>query len=341
MTPQKSLKQLALVFVILGLFATTLDNVFAPGLEAFRADRARLLHDLFQTVARTGFIILGALAMLKLYGENNPLRRSSLRSLTLLAMALLVAVPLATGFYDVIFVAMPFPWTTLPLQLIYDGHYLAEDYSQYFGGKGVGVILAAYVLWQVFIFALVAVKGKRFFCSHLCLHAGVHSETFSEVLPLWGDFSKGRSGLSPYLKNIWLLLKVLLLVANLVLPVLWVLLILGIPVADPSLLRVIEGVKLIGLEFMLLYLWMIVASGRGYCFYCPAGSVLALWAGAFGHALSTDQQVCVACGQCDGNCEMGIHIMARAKKKKPVRSGLCVGCGHCVDMCPTKTLKLK
>lgn len=334
------MKQLALAFIILGLFATTLDNVFAPGLEAFRADRARDIHDLFQTVVRTAFAILGALLMFKLYKTNNALRRRSIGTLTIVMIGLFAILPLLTGFYDVLFIWMPFPWTTFPLQLLYDGHFLAESYSGLFGGNGVQVILGIYVVWQILLYTLVALKGKRIYCSMLCAHAGVHAETLSEALPLIGDFSKGRHHLSKYYKSIWMLLKTLLFGLNLGLILAWILLLLGVKWLDPSLLRIIEGVKLIGLEFMLFYIWMLGATARGYCFYCPAGSTLSLWASAFGHTLKTDAQVCVTCGVCDANCEMGIKIMAKAKKQKPVRSGLCVGCGHCVDGCPTKTLYL-
>ncbi len=341
MTSQRQLRQLAMTFLVLGLFATTLDNVFAPGLEAFRADRAKQIHDLFQTVVRSGFAILGGLIMLRLYRVENGLRRRSISVLVSLAMLLLVFLPLFTGFNDVLFLLMPFPWSTLPLQLLYDGHFLAEDYASYFGGNGVAVVMGAYAFWQVGLFALVALKGKRWYCSMLCLHGALHSETFSEALPLIGDFSKGRNKLSPHLKGILMLLKALLIIANLALILLWVALLMGLKWIDPSLLRIIEGVKLVGLEFMLFYLWMVVGTLRGYCFYCPSGSVLALWASLFKHRLVTNHQICVACGQCDANCEMNIKIMSKAKHQKPVLNGLCVGCGHCVDMCPTKTLKLQ
>lgn len=341
MTPTKQLKQLAIAFVVLGLFATSLDNVFAPGLEAFRAERAQWLHDLFQTVARGGFIVLGTLLMLKLYGATHKLRRNSIKGFLVASVLLLVFVPLLTGFNDIVFLVMPFPWTTMPLQLLYDGHYLAQDYRGYFGGNGVPIILGLYAAVQVGIFSLVAFKGKRFYCSYLCLHAGVHAETMSEALPLIGDFSKGRDKLSPYLKNTWLILKVVLLLMNAGLMLLWVPLALGWHFVDPSLMRVIEGVKLIGLEFALFFFWFLVATARGYCFYCPGGTVLSMWSRLFKHRLVTDLQVCVACGQCNKNCEMGISVMARAKKQRPVLNPLCVGCGHCVDMCPTKTLDLE
>ena len=182
MTPQRQLKQLALTFLVLGLLATTLDNVFAPGLEAFRAERAKEIHDLFQTIIRTSFAILGALLMLAIYKGESPLRRRSIGVLVVTAIVFLVFIPLLTGFNDILFLLMPFPWTTLPLQILYDGHYLAEDYTNYFGGNGKVAILAGYFLWQVSLFTLVAFKGKRMFCSLLCMHGALHAETFSDAL---------------------------------------------------------------------------------------------------------------------------------------------------------------
>ena len=35
---------------------------------------------------------------------------------------------------------------------------------------------------------------------------------------------------------------------------------------------------------------------------------------------------------------MGINIAEAANEGKPVDNLRCVGCGHCIDICPTRTL---
>lgn len=336
------LKQAATAYIILATAVAALSTVFAPGLDLTKASRIGNVYEIFHTVIRTGFVLFGGLLMLGFYQTTrDKLRRESLTSLMITMIIGFCILPVLTGYYDFLYVLMPFPWSTYPLQLLYDGHFLAADVTTRFGGMGVSLMLGAYVLWQIGIYALIAIWGRRVFCSRLCGHAGAHAETFSEALPLIGGFSKGRNHLSQNLKVFLITFKGLIILINFGLILSWVLVLIGAKWLDPNLLRVIESVKLVAFEFILFYLLMIIQSGRGYCFYCPAGTVLAFWELAFGHRLNTNQGVCVACGTCNANCEMGINIMSKAKRGKAVQSSLCVGCGHCIDTCPTKTLQFE
>jgi ferredoxin-type protein NapH len=336
----KELRQAAIAFIAMGLALSILNTVVGPRLDLVRAERLNFVYGLFQTVVRTAFVLYGGFLMLSFYNQSHGLRREGIGSLMIAAGVLVTMIPVMTGYYDFLYVLMPFPWSTYPLQLIYDGRFLAVDVSERFGGNGRSALLIIYFIWQILIYAAVSLRGRRQFCSMLCGHAAVHAETLSDVLPLVGTYKGGREGMSVNLKVMLATLKAFVLVVNLVLMLLWVSVLFGSRWINPELLRVFESVKLMSLDFVLFYIGMIFLNGRAYCFYCPSGTALSFWGLVFNHGLETHHEVCVACGQCNASCELGINVMARAKKGKKLQSSHCVGCGHCVDVCPTKTLKL-
>ncbi len=112
----------------------------------------------------------------------------------------------------------------------------------------------------------------------------------------------------------------------------------GVNVPSASLLVTIETVKYLSLELLMAMLFWVVLHGRGYCFYCPLGTLLGFLAKKAGQRITTDSKICVACGKCNSVCPMGIDIMSKAKLKESVVDATCVGCGRCVDACPARTL---
>lgn len=84
-----------------------------------------------------------------------------------------------------------------------------------------------------------------------------------------------------------------------------------------------------------------VAGSRPWCrYFCP-------WAGLFGlialkgrFAIKVEKDLCMACGQCNHICEMGIDIRKFAMNNKDVKTATCVGCGACVTVCPRKVLSI-
>nr|WP_281389051.1 4Fe-4S dicluster-binding protein [Spirochaeta isovalerica] len=87
-----------------------------------------------------------------------------------------------------------------------------------------------------------------------------------------------------------------------------------------------------------MFFW-VAFTGRGYCYYCPLGTVLGWVSRLAGQRIRTDISDCIKCGKCNVSCPMGIEIKMSAEEKKDVYSSLCVGCGHCVDICPVGTLE--
>lgn len=77
---------------------------------------------------------------------------------------------------------------------------------------------------------------------------------------------------------------------------------------------------------------------RIWCkYFCPQGLLVGLISRLGRFALVRDQSLCVNCGTCNTNCSMSIDI----KGGPPVnRTGDCVGCGVCVEVCPRKALSM-
>lgn len=57
--------------------------------------------------------------------------------------------------------------------------------------------------------------------------------------------------------------------------------------------------------------------------------------------ITTNGNLCISCGQCSANCEMGIDVKAYAQKQEDIIRASCVGCGICSDVCPRGVLRLE
>jgi ferredoxin-type protein NapH len=105
-----------------------------------------------------------------------------------------------------------------------------------------------------------------------------------------------------------------------------------------SLLETLETYKYLVVELLLAMFFWTVLIGRGYCYYCPLGTVLG-WVGrAVGQKIVTTRTKCTGCGKCDTVCPLSIRIKDKALQGQAVVDSRCVGCGHCIDACPAQTL---
>lgn len=57
--------------------------------------------------------------------------------------------------------------------------------------------------------------------------------------------------------------------------------------------------------------------------------------------ITTNGNLCISCGQCSTNCEMGIDVKAYAQKQEDIIRASCVGCGICSEVCPRGVLRLE
>ena len=100
----------------------------------------------------------------------------------------------------------------------------------------------------------------------------------------------------------------------------------------------IEEYKYLVGELLMAMFFGVAFIGRGYCYYCPLGTVLALLGKIAGQKITTNSTECIECNQCNDACAMSVDIKCKAQNGKEVTDLRCVGCGHCVDACPTRTL---
>ncbi len=120
----------------------------------------------------------------------------------------------------------------------------------------------------------------------------------------------------------------------------WLLLLVGTNLGNQAaLFRMLETYKYLGAELLAALLLWVFFTGRGYCYYCPLGTVLALIGKIVNQRIVTNKSKCIDCGKCDSVCPMTIEIRKKAIMGNAVTDDKCVGCGHCIDSCPTNTLQ--
>lgn len=77
---------------------------------------------------------------------------------------------------------------------------------------------------------------------------------------------------------------------------------------------------------------------RFFCRYlCPLGAVFSVVSKARIFNVAKPTQDCGGCSLCTKNCPMALNLT----KKEAVRSGDCISCMECVDVCPRKNAHMK
>ena len=305
-----------------------------------------ILFKMYENLVRASAIILGVFFTirytLKKKGTLSRFRITSLMSFSLMAFTFLILLPLLTRFWDLYFGISPFPWSTLPLQLLSIDSYFGNSFEIPYGTKGVTIILYLYFGYQIVLFAGTLLLGRRWHCSMLCLINGAHAESMGVALPLTPHNRKRPQSkqIKPSLRTILLSVQLFLFFLNMVLIFFW-----GffayymVTFVSIRLLMIAEIVKYFTLElFIFMYLWLFIG-GRGYCYYCPVGFLLGLIGRGVGQKIETGLTHCTNCNACNDACKMSIDVVSSAMSEKPVKTEQCTGCGLCVDSCPTENLR--
>jgi glutamate synthase (NADPH/NADH) small chain len=95
-----------------------------------------------------------------------------------------------------------------------------------------------------------------------------------------------------------------------------------------------------GLYFasLLIVPW---TGNRNYCRYlCPWGSLYGFIGKLGFFKVVADKEECLECDICEDICDMGVPILILIQEKGEINVADCVGCGRCVQECPTEALKL-
>jgi ferredoxin-type protein NapH len=271
--------------------------------------------------------------------DGSRMRRNSLMALFASALVLHVVSPLATGNWDLYFVGLPLPWTSVGLQLAHSGKIFDDSFRELLGLAGIQVFVAFFVGIQALSWAGTAFLGRRWQCSMTCLFNGFAAEIFAPAMPLLGR-KGGSEGLPARIRPLFRFLKRLFLAVGLGISGVWAyVLVSG---AEPGFLPALisfESLKYLAFELMMTMAFWVALRGRAYCHYCPAGTV-AGWIGkACGQRITVAHSKCVGCGACDRACPMSVPIMEAAGAGRDIASADCVGCGRCVEACPTANLR--
>jgi ferredoxin-type protein NapH len=332
----KAIKIVLWVYVILCFVIAGLNYGYAANAPKSVAEAVNWIWIIYENWVKTAFIILCSILILKMATDpqRTAMRRKNLIGFIFAALAVHIALPLAANNYDLYFYALPLPWSTVPLQL-FDAHSAFYQSSlAAWGSYGIAAGIVFFIAVSIIVPVASLLFGRRFQCSNFCLFNGFASEVFEPAMPLVGKNKRFKPGTVRILSVVrWIFLGIALFFTGY-----WVLLLAGVSLPLPDVFAKAETYKYLVLELLAMIFFWIAFMGRGYCYYCPVGTVLSLFAKIGNQRITTGHTNCIACNQCNKSCPMAIDIKSKAVQGQPVWSIRCVGCGHCVDDCPTENL---
>ncbi|RMF93006.1 MAG: 4Fe-4S dicluster domain-containing protein [Candidatus Schekmanbacteria bacterium] len=332
---------LIILCLIVGFGMSASRHSEGPSREFFRS-----LFDLFETYGRASIVIIGSFFTLR-YIKSKKKSLSGFRTLSLISFSLVVFIalmilPVATNFWSLTLALMPFPWSTMPFQIYSTGQFWGKSFEHPFGIDGPIILFTFYLVFQFIVFVGTLFLGRRWQCSMICLFNGCHAESMGEALPFIPHNKKKPYSkiVKPSIKRVLIVIQWVMLMTNLLLISLWAIYsynrMLFVP---PKTMNIIEGMKYLIFELILMMLLWIFIGGRGYCYYCPAGLLLGIIGRVIGQKILTNLSHCTGCGLCNDSCKMSVDVLRAVKEKKPLKSVNCTGCGICIDNCPSKNLK--
>jgi len=331
------LKGLLFLYILLGLLIAGINFGWAPNASPRAQAVILALWQFYENQFKTILIIVCSILTLRVVGKREipRMRRYNLIGFVSAAFVIHILGPLVSGNPDLYFVGMPLPWSTSGLRLAVGSSSFYQDQLPHLGEGGIRSALVVFAAIHVVVLAGTLLLGRRWQCSTICLFNGFASEVFAPAFPLFGKRRKlGKGTLGFFSVMRWLLLG-----TSLIFTVFWLaVLVFDLQPAGMRLLETLETYKYLIVELLLAMFFWTVLIGRGYCYYCPLGTVLG-WVGtAVGQKIVTTRAKCIGCGKCDAACPLSIRIKDRALKGEAVVDSRCVGCGHCIDVCPAQTL---
>jgi ferredoxin-type protein NapH len=331
------LKAMLALYIIMAFVLAGLNFGYARQAPEEVATLINSVWHFYENWLKTIFIAAGGLLTLRLSHRagRTSMRRNNLVGFFITALLIHIIGPYLFNNPNLYYFAMPIPWTNQPLQLMVSGTDFRESFLALHGKAGVSATLLLYLVITTVVFAGTIIRGRRWQCSTLCLFSGFISEVFAPAFPLVGKRKKA----GPFALKLFRVLRWVFLAIALFFTVYWLLIIAGlISTSDFAFFSQLEIYKYLFFDLIAAMLIWTFFTGRGYCYYCPLGTVTGLLAHTSGQGIVTNLKECISCGKCNKACPMAIDIMSGAREGKVVRNLNCVGCGHCVDTCPTGTL---
>jgi len=331
------LKVMLWTYIILCLVIAGLNFGYVPKADPKTAALINSFWHLYENEIKTIFIIFGSFLTLRIIqkSQRTTLRKENLIGLTVSALAVHIVGPWLLQNKELYFFTMPLPWTTTPLQLLYPSSSIYLSRVPVWGVRGVTVALFFYLFVCFVVLVGTLLFGRRWQCSTLCLFNGFVSEVFAPVTPLLGK----RKPVKPMTQKIFSCVKWLFFGMALFFTLWWILFLAKVPTfGTPMLMSKIEVFKYLGAELLMAMFFWVAFTGRGYCYYCPLGTTLTFISKLSKQRITTNLTHCTSCNRCNIACPMAIDIKSKALTGQPATDLRCVGCGHCVDACPTKTL---
>ena len=332
----KLLKTILATYIILAILIAGINYGYAKTAPPNIASTISWIWIIYENWIKTAFILIGSFLTIKIVGSSKrtTMRKTNLVGFIIAALTIHVVTPLLVNNYDLYFYAMPLPWTSTPLQLLDNNSSLYNSTITTWGSSGIQAALAFFIVISLVVLIGTLLYGRRFQCSSICLFNGFAAEVFDPAIPLIGRPRKLKTR-TLRLMNI---LRGAFLGIALFFVLYWAVYLFGITIAPMDIITKIESYKyLIGELLLCLFFW-VAFIGRGYCYYCPLGTVLSGFAKIAGQKITTNNTKCIQCNKCNETCPMSIDIKSKAVIGKSVQHMRCVGCGHCVDECPTMNL---
>ncbi len=332
----KILKTILATYIILAILIAGINYGYAPTAPQNIASIITWVWIIYENWIKTAFILIGSLLTIKIIGSSKrtTMRKTNLFGFIIAALTVHIVTPLLVNNYDLYFYAMPLPWTTTPLQLLDTNSSMYSSTMSSWGSSGIQSALAFFIIISVVVLIGTLLYGRRFQCSSICLFNGFAAEVFDPAIPLIGKTKRLKTRTQRFMN----ILRLVFLGTELFFVLYWAIYLLGITIAPIDIITKIESYKYLMGELLLCLFFWVAFIGRGYCYYCPLGTVLSGFARIAGQKITTNNTKCIQCNKCNETCPMSIDIKSKAIIGKSVQDTRCVGCGHCVDECPTANL---
>ena len=333
----KLLKTILWIYIILCVIIAGMNYGYASKAPQNVARIITWIWLIYENWIKTLFILICSFLTIKIVGSSKrtTMRKRNLIGFIIAALAVHVITPLIVYNYELYFYSMPLPWTTTPLQLLDKNSSLYHSTIAAWGPNGILSALIFFICISIIVMIGTLLFGRRFQCSTICLFNGFAAEVFEPAIPLIGKRKKVKPGTLRFLNILrWVFLAVALFFVSY-----WILYLLGIIISgNINVIAKMEAYKYLAGELLMMMFFWIAFIGRGYCYFCPLGTVLSLVGKIAGQKITTDNAKCISCNKCNDVCPMSIDISGKAVNGAFVQNIRCVGCGHCVDECPTKNL---